>query len=384
MIELLSSRRLDSLKHIQLSEVNEFMKELFLLCQKKQHRVTISERFELLTLNVIIRMIAGKRYFSDDVEIDEEAVRVGKIVKEYMYVSGFFTPSDVMPFMKWFDFQGQVKSMKRVARELDVLCSSWVEEHKVKRLNCPSPDDGISRDNQDFIDLMLSAIEDDSMFGYSRDTIVKATMNNIMLAGSDTTSITLTWILSNLMNNRKVLNLVLEELDQKVGTERKVQDSDIPNLLYLQAVIKETLRLYPPGPISVPHEATEDIRVCGYLIPKGTRIFTNLWKLHRDPRVWSDPDAFLPERFLSREVNLDSQGQNFEYMPFGAGRRSCPGMALALQVTHLTIACLLQGFNLTTPSDAPVDMSEGLGITLPKALPLEVILTPRLSADLYM
>ncbi|GLT73633.1 hypothetical protein SLA2020_454770 [Shorea laevis] len=381
MLELLSSRRLETLKHIQVSEINEFVKDLYLLRQKKHIMVDISQRFELLTLNMIIRMIAGKRYFSGSENGDDgEAQRVGKIVKEFMYISGVLVPSDVIPFLKYFDFQGQVKSMKRVARELDLLCGSWIEEHKLKRLNS---DEGISKDNQDFIDLMLSAIDDDHMFGFSRETIIKATMMSLMLAGSDTTSITLTWILSNLMNNKKALKLVQEELDQKVGRDRKVQDSDIPNLVYLQAVIKETLRLYPPAPVSVPHEAMEDIRVCGYLIPKGTRIFTNLWKLHRDPRVWSDPDEFLPERFLSSSANLDLQGQNFEFIPFGSGRRSCPGMTLALQVTHLTIASLLQGFNLATPNDDPVDMTEGLGITMPKAAPLEVNLTPRLPADLY-
>ena len=174
-----------------------------------------------------------------------------------------------------------------------------------------------------------------------------------------------------------------EELDLKVGRERWVDNHDVKDLIYLQAIVKETLRLYPPGPLSVPHEAMEDCHVCGYHVPKGTRVFVNVWKLHRDPRIWDDPDKFFPERFLTKHVNIDASGQHFEFVPFGSGRRSCPGYTFALQVSHLTLARLLQGFEFTTPLNMPVDMTEGLGITLPKATPLEVLLNPRLAPELY-
>lgn len=206
---------------------------------------------------------------------------------------------------------------------------------------------------------------------------------NIIIAGSETTALNLIWTLALLLNNRKALNRAQEELDQIVGRERWVKDSDIKNLVYLQAIVKETLRLYPPGPLLVPHEAREDCTVCGYWVPKGTRLFVNVWKLHRDPTLWSDPDSFYPERFLTSHVGVDGSGQHFEFIPFGSGRRSCPGMTFALQVTHFTLARLLQGFELSTPWDAPVDMSEGLGITLPRVSPVEVVLSPRLPAELY-
>ncbi|CAK9180595.1 unnamed protein product [Ilex paraguariensis] len=174
-----------------------------------------------------------------------------------------------------------------------------------------------------------------------------------------------------------------EEIEIKVGKNKWVEESDINNLVYLQAIVKETLRLYPPGPLSVPHEAMEDCNVGGYHIPKGTRLLVNVWKLHRDPRIWSDPETFMPERFLTNHTEVDVGGQQFEYTPFGSGRRSCPGMTFAMQVTHLTLARLLQGFDFKTPADAPVDMTEGLGITLPKATPVHVLITPRLSSELY-
>lgn len=108
-----------------------------------------------------------------------------------------------------------------------------------------------------------------------------------------------------------------------------------------------------------------------------------MWKLHRDPQVWSDPEKFMPERFLKSHNGFEVSGQNFEFIPFDSGRQSCPGITFAMQVTHLTLARLLQGFNFSTLEDMPVDMTEGNSITLPKANPLEVLVRPRLASMLY-
>lgn len=185
------------------------------------------------------------------------------------------------------------------------------------------------------------------------------------------------------MNHPRALKIVQDELDFHIGKQRWAKESDIKNLTYLQAVVKETLRLYPPAPLAGPHESTEDCYVDGYYIPKRTRLIVNLWKLHRDPRVWSKPHEFEPERFLKAHVGIDYRGQNFEYIPFSFGRRMCPGITFASQVVHLTLARLLQGFDISTPLGMPVDMGEGLGLNLPKEKPLEVILTPRLHVELY-
>ncbi|CAK7337840.1 unnamed protein product [Dovyalis caffra] len=384
-IQLLSSNRLKSMKDVQVSEVNSLIEDMYMFCKTNDEQgsvknIVISEWLEQLTLNLITRMIAGKRYFSNANAEDEKGKSIGKLMKEFMYISGVLVPSDVIPFLGWMNnFFGAVKTMKRLSRELDSLMESWIQEHKLKKTEHVE----ISENEQDFIDVMLSAIQDDIMFGHKRETIIKGTAMTLILAGADTTSITLTWIMSNLLNNRHVLELAQEELDLKVGRERWVEDSDIGNLLYIQAIVKETLRLYPPGPVSVPHEAIEDCCIAGYHVPKGTRLFANLWKLHRDPNIWSNPNEFLPERFLTNQANVDVFGQHFELIPFGSGRRSCPGITLALQVTHLTLARLLQGFSITTPMNVQVDMAEGLGITLPKATPLEIQITPRLCSKLY-
>ncbi|XP_062024785.1 cytochrome P450 CYP82J17-like [Rosa rugosa] len=383
VIELLSNRRLETLKHVQVSEVDAFVKGLYSVWKNKGHdgqsKVVISEWTEHLTLNVITRVIAGKRYFGKESdELDEEEKRIGKLIKDFMYVSGNPVVTEVIGFPKWMDFKGQLKTMENIGSQLDSLMTSWVEEHHTKKQKSDS-----SNQQQDFINVLLSEIQDSSMLGHTRDTIIKATALNLILAGSESISISLTWTVSLLLNNRDTLKLAQEELNRTVGRHRWVEDTDIKNLVYLQAIVKETLRLYPPAPLSVPHEAMEDCKVGGFHIPKGTRLFVNLWKLHRNPSVWPDPEVFSPERFLTSQAGVDASGQHFEFIPFGSGRRVCPGITFAFQVIHLTLARLIQGFELATPLDKAVDMTEGLGITLPRATPLEVLLTPRLASELY-
>lgn len=196
----------------------------------------------------------------------------------------------------------------------------------------------------------------------------------ILTGGLETTPATLTWALSLLLNNPEALKTVQDELDVYVGRERFVEESDIGNLVYLQAVIKETLRLHPPSPISATHESMDDCIVAGYNIPKGTRLMVNLWKLHRDPNVWSDPNQFRPERFLTSQKDIDFKGQHYEFLPFGSGRRMCPGVSFALQSLYLTLASLIQGFHLAKPSQEPIDVTESFTLSR-----LEVLLSPHAS-----
>lgn len=203
------------------------------------------------------------------------------------------------------------------------------------------------------------------------------------MAASDTTTVTLTWGLSLLLNNRDVLQKAQQELDTHIGRERLPNESDIKNLVYLQAIIKETLRLSPAAAMTVTHESLADCTVGGYHIPAGTRLFVNLWKIHHDPRIWPDPYQFKPERFLTTHKDFDVKGQNFEYIPFGSGRRMCPGFLFASQIMQLTMAKLLHGFEISTPSDEVVDLGESFGPTNLRFAELQVHLTPRLPVHLY-
>ncbi|KAK1561164.1 hypothetical protein Q3G72_035100 [Acer saccharum] len=149
------------------------------------------------------------------------------------------------------------------------------------------------------------------------------------------------------------------------------------NLVYLQAIVKETSRLYPAAPLSGPCMAVEDVTIAGFHIPAGISLNVNLWKLHCDPNTWVNPSEFIPERFIIDQPNLDNRGLHFECLPFGSGRRKCPGISLALQVLHFTLARLLHTFELGTVSETAVDMSVGPGLTVPKATPMEIVITPK-------
>ena len=206
----------------------------------------------------------------------------------------------------------------------------------------------------------------------------------MIAGGNDTTTVTLTWAISLLLNNNHVLKKAQDELDIQVGKERIVNESDISKLVYLQAIVKETLRMYPPGPLLAPREFIEDCIIGGYHVPKGTRLITNLWKIQTDPSIWSEPLKFMPERFLTTHKNVDVRGQNFELIPFGSGRRACPGASLGLQMVHLALASFLHMYEISNSSNAQVDMTESFGLTNIKATPLEVLITPRLHLPNFM
>ncbi|KAK9169998.1 hypothetical protein Syun_002138 [Stephania yunnanensis] len=224
---------------------------------------------------------------------------------------------------------------------------------------------------------------DEKMAGQDIDTTIKALALTQLVAGVDSMANTMVWVLALLLDNPEMLAKAQIELDTNVGKDRLVEESDIPNLKYLQALLKETLRMYPVGPLLVPHEAMEDCHVAGYFVPCGTGLFINAWAIQRDPNVWAEPDRFLPERFLTTNADMDVKGQSYELLPFGSGRRSCPGVGLALQVMHLTLARILQAFELETHSNVGVDLEECSGILLSMMHPLQVLMAPRLPSELY-
>ncbi|KAK8650792.1 hypothetical protein V6N13_140418 [Hibiscus sabdariffa] len=381
-VELLSSHRLEKLKHVRFSEMDSLIKELYGLSlngAENRARVNLSEALEQFTFNTIIRLLVGKRFSgSDYTEVNSEPWRYEKAIKHAIYLFGIFVVADALPYLERLDIQGHIRSMKRTAKEIDSVISVWLEEHLERKRETQSASES------DFMDVMLTHLPEETLIsGHTRDTIVKATTMILTLTGGESTSVTITWVLSLLLNHPDVLKAAREELDRQVGKERWVQESDIKNLKYLQAIVKETLRLYPPGPLTGIREATKDCHIAGYDVSKGTRLIVNLWKLHRDPRVWENADLFQPERFMTTHAHVDVRGKNFEYMPFSSGRRGCPGITFGLQVVHLTVAKLIQGFEIRTIDGMAVDLEEGLGLALPKLNPLEAVLSPRLGSELY-
>ncbi|KAG9440788.1 hypothetical protein H6P81_020953 [Aristolochia fimbriata] len=384
---LLSAHQLDQIKHVRSTEIDFCIKELNKLWIKNGGadpvEVDMGSYFEDLAFNNVARAISGKRYFGEDaVEDIKDVKKLQETISHIVYLAGTFILSDAVPSLEWLDVGGHIADMKRSLKELDSIVMGWIEEHRRKRLSGEkSSMSSATPDN--YTDMMLSALET-QMLDQDRDTVMKTTFFAFMLAGSDTTFVTLTWALSLLMNHRDKLKNAQEELDTVVGKERNVEGSDVKNLPYLQAIEKETMRLYPASPLSLPHESSEDCYIGGYYVPAGTRLLTNIWKIQRDPRYWPEPEEFRPERFLTTHAHVEVKGRHFELMPFGSGRRICPGMLFALEVIHLTLARILHGFDMETTSGQAVDMTEGLGISFPKATPLRVLVTPRLPSNLYV
>ncbi|XP_010526011.1 PREDICTED: cytochrome P450 82C4-like isoform X2 [Tarenaya hassleriana] len=384
--ELLSNQRIQKLSHVRISEIEMGIKDIYNLWSKKGGSgpvlVDVKQWLEDLNLNMIVKLVAGKRYAFGDATADEadEARRCPKATARFFQLMGLFVLSDALPFLGRFDLQGHEKEMKKNAAEIDGILEGWLQEHERRRAL------GKTDGDSDFIDVMLSQKEQGKLSNLKHDerTAIKATCLAMILGGSDTLVGTLVWAFALLANNREILKKAREEIDFHVGKDRKVEDSDIEKLVYLQAITKETLRLYPAAPLLGPREATEDCTVAGYQVTAGTRLMVNVWKVHRDPKIWSNPDEFIPERFLEGKASEYSvRGQSYELLPFGSGRRSCPGISLAVQVLHLLLARFLHSFDMSTVSGMDVDMGESPGLTIPKTKPLEVLLSPRLKKELY-
>ncbi|OAY50860.1 cytochrome P450 CYP82D47 [Manihot esculenta] len=378
VLELLSNRRSEVIKHIRTQEVETSIKELYRACMDKQS-IEMKQWFSDLNLDVLLRMVIGKKYFGAGAVGDEkEGRRFQEVIKVLFHYLGMLFLRDAVPFLGWMDVGGHEKAMKNTAKELDDFMEKWLQEHKRKRYN--NLDDAEAE--KDFMDVMLSILVGKSLEGYDADTINKATCLSL-IAGNGTVAVAMTWALALLLNNQPVLNKAQKELDKIVGKERLVDEKDIKKLDYLQAIVKETLRLYPPAFIPGPRQFIEDCTIGGYHVPKNTWLMVNVWKIQRDPRVWPDPAEFKPERFLTTHKNVDVWSQNFELLPFGGGRRGCPGASHSLHMIHLTLATLLHAFEISTPTDAAIDMTPGIGLTNMKMTPLEAVVSPRLPPSCF-
>lgn len=204
-----------------------------------------------------------------------------------------------------------------------------------------------------------------------------------MFGGTETVASAIEWAMTELMRSPQDLKRVQQELADIVGLERRVEETDFEKLTYLKCCIKETLRLHPPIPLLL-HETAEEAIIAGYRIPAKSRVMINAWAIGRDKDAWEDPEEFKPSRFLKDGVP-DFKGSNFEFIPFGSGRRSCPGMQLGLYALEISVAHLLHCFNWELPDGmkpSELDMGDVFGLTAPRASRLVAVPSPRLLCPL--
>ncbi|XP_058220943.1 cytochrome P450 CYP82D47-like [Rhododendron vialii] len=375
VLELLSNHRLAMRSHVRESELKNSVKEVYNKWVKKGScLVEMKIWMEDITLKLTAGVIAG----NGRINVND---RFREAFKPFFDLMGTFTMADAIPYLRWFDFGGYEKEVKKTGKKMDDLLQEWLNEHKRQK----NSGNQVAEAEKDFMDVMLEILDGgtNKILNFEADTIIKATCVGLILGAIGLTSITLTWAVALLLNNPHVLKKAQEELNTQIGGQRLVQESDIKNLVYIQAIIKETLRLYPPAVLVPPRENLEDCTVDRYHIPAGTILFVNLWKIHHDPQVWPNPWEFRPERFLTTHKDVDLRGMHYELLPFGSGRRGCPAISFALQVLQFTLASLVHAFEIATPSDEPVDMTESLRFNNVKEMPLQVLLTPRLPSKAY-
>ncbi|XP_023730910.1 cytochrome P450 93A3 [Lactuca sativa] len=366
--ELLNAKTLDSLRPVRNEEINRFLR---FLSEKAKVGKSVELEGELIKManNIISRMLMSKRC-SDE---DDDAGDIKNIVTDIGELMFTFNLSDHIWFLKNIDVQGIGKRSKEIRGRFDAMIEKIMEKREEARKQNYE-----KAEVKDLLDLLLDISEDENMeIKLSRDNI-KAFILDIFGAGTDTSAITTEWALAELVNHPHIMKKAVEEIEKVVGKDRLLQESDIPNLPYLQAIVKESLRLHPTAPV-IQRISTEDSTIGGYHIPANTTIFFNIWSVSRDPAYWENPLEFKPERF--EEKQLDVRGQHFELLPFGSGRRMCPGTSLGLSVVYVTLGCMIQCFDWKAGKDGnltSVDMEEGIGITLPRANPLVCVPVARL------
>nr|ADD84651.1 CYP81B36 [Scoparia dulcis] len=356
-LEVLSTYRLQTLHGIRADEVKSMIKKLNRASDEKKP-VDMKEVCFELTMNVVMRMIAGKRYYGENVEDVEEAKRFQEIVKETLRLGGT-SMGDFLPIVRWLGIGGAEKGLAELQRKRDGFMQELVEECK-RRIRNSSGDSG----PMTMIEMLLPLQEKEPE--YYTDKLIRSLMLTLLVAGTDTTAGTMEWVVSLLLNNPHVIKKAQVEIDNHIGHGHLIDESDITDLPYLRCIVNETLRLYPAGPLLVPHESSEQCIVGGYRVPAGTMLLVNLWAIQRDPKYWDEPEKFKPERFEGLEGNRDG----FKFSPFGSGRRGCPGEGLAVRMLASSIGSIIQCFDWERVGKELVDMSEGVGLTLPKAQPL--------------
>ncbi|KAI4319199.1 hypothetical protein MLD38_032828 [Melastoma candidum] len=312
---------------------------------------------------------------------EREGVDIGTIVHEYLMIAAKMNTSDYLPFLRPFDVLGLAKRAKKINETFDQVIESIIRQHDQNNL--------AEQEEGDFIRSLLTLLGQAVPGSNSRQARVidresiKAVLLDMILGSFESTWAVVEWAMSELMRNPRVMECLQGELQTIVGMSRMVEESDLRYLDYLEMVVKETFRLYPPGPLLVPHEAAEDTVVeGGYFIQKGTRVFINVWAIGRDHEVWKEnPEEFYPERFIGSRV--DVKGCNFELIPFGAGRRICPGMNVGLTSIKLALAQFVHCFDWKLPtgmSPADLDMTEEVSLTLTRASHLRLVPSYRLLA----
>ncbi|KAI0486582.1 hypothetical protein KFK09_029330 [Dendrobium nobile] len=391
--ELFSPRRFDSFEHIRSAELRGLLRRLF---DAAGEPLLLKDYFSIHSFNVISRMVLGRRYLDPTDEdqlkppppVSEEEFK--RLMDELFILNGVLNFGDFIPWLNFLDLQGYIRRMKALTVNFDPFFEHVLDEHISLRVK-----ERVNFSPNDMVDVLLQFAEDPSLEVKLDKNSLKGLIQNIIAyseflfpdliaGGTETSAVTVEWAMSELLRKPQIMKKATEELDSVIGEERWVEEKDAQDLPYIEAIVKETLRLHPVVPLLIPRQAREDVVVDGYDILAGTRVLVNTFAIQRDTTIWEDPDEFLPERFLGRDV--DVKGHHFELLPFGSGRRMCPGYTVGLRVIQSSLANILHGFNWRLPDGIKAEelsTEEIFGLTMPKKVPLVAVAEPRLPPQMY-
>ncbi|XP_040376767.1 desmethyl-deoxy-podophyllotoxin synthase-like [Oryza brachyantha] len=351
VMELLSARRVQSFRRVREEEVGRLVAGV--AAARPGEAVNVGERLTVLITDVAVRTVIGDRFERREDFLDAAA--------EWVKIMSGFSLGDLFPSSRLASFvSGTVRRAEANHRKNFELMDCALKQHDEQRAAAAG-----AVDDEDIVDMLLRIQREGGLEVPLTMGVIKALIRDLFGAGSETSANTLQWAMSELVRNPRVMQKAQAELRDVLRGKKSVSEDDLAVLKYLKLVIKETLRLHPVVPLLLPRECQETCKVMGYDVPKGTTMLVNVWAICRDPVHWENAEMFIPERFENNSV--DFKGTDFEFTPFGAGRRMCPGIAFAQVAMEIALASLLYHFdwelsNGVVPTD--LDMEEEMGITI--------------------
>lgn len=374
-LELFSPKRLEALRPIREDEVTAMVESIYKDCtlpESSGQSLLVKKYLGAVAFNNITRLAFGKRFVNSEGVMDEQGKEFREIVANGLKLGASLAMAEHIPWLRWLFPLDEAAFAKHGARR-DRLTRAIMEEHSLAREKSGGA-------KQHFVDALLTLKD---KYDLSEDTII-GLLWDMITAGMDTTAISVEWAMAELIKNPRVQQKAQEELDRVVGYERVLTETDFSNVPYLHCVAKEALRLHPPTPLMLPHRSNANVKIGGYDIPKGSIVHVNVWAVARDPAAWKNPLEFWPERFMEEDV--DMKGHDFRLLPFGAGRRVCPGAQLGINLVTSMLGHLLHHFNWAPPhglSPDEIDMGENPGLVTYMRTPLQAVPTARLPSHLY-
>nr|BAJ95873.1 predicted protein [Hordeum vulgare subsp. vulgare] len=374
VVHLLSARRVDLMSDAVVArELRALVRRLARLTAGgggSAARVELKRRLFDLSHSVLMEALARSRntYSDDEADMSQEAREMKDVVDAIVPLVGVANLWDYLPVLRWFDWRGVRRQLEDVTSRRNAFIYKLIDRERQKQQK--------QEEEQGMIGVMLSLQKSEP--DLYTDTFIAALVANLLGVGTETTSTTTEWAMALLLNHPAVLKKAQEEIDAHLSGEpsRLLDKTDLPHLPYLHCIISETMRLCPAAPLLLPHEAAADCQLHGYDVAAGTIVLVNAYAIHRDPAAWGPaPEEFRPERFE------DGVAEGKLMMPFGMGRRKCPGESLAMRTMGLVLGTLIQCFDWARIGDEDVDMASSSGTVMLKAVALEALCTPRAGMD---